>query len=126
MLNKLIRFFDKLEDRIRRFLSSYPISYAFITGSAIILFWRGIWELADRLGLSAVASIIAGAVLLLVSGVFVSSFIGNQIIISGIKGEKKIEEKTAEEITSEESTLGQIAQKLDKLDKKIEELAGRG
>ena len=125
MINKLIRFFDKLEDRVRGFLSPYPIVYAFIAGAAIILFWRGIWGVADTYELSSWSSIVLGALLLLVSGVFVSSFIGNHIIISGIKGEKKIEEKTAEEIASEESVLNKIIRKLDKLEKDIEEIKGK-
>ncbi|MEK7477902.1 MAG: hypothetical protein AAB645_00840 [Patescibacteria group bacterium] len=125
MINKLIRFFDNLEDRVRRFLSPYPIVYAFIAGAAIILFWRGIWGVADTYELSSWSSIVLGALLLLVSGVFVSSFIGNHIIISGIKGEKKIEEKTAEEIASEESVLNKIIRKLDKLEKDIEEIKGK-
>jgi hypothetical protein len=37
--------------------------------------------------------------------VFVSNFIGNEIIISGLKGEKKIAEKTEKEVRTEEDRL---------------------
>ena len=42
-------FFDKLEDVVRGKLSKHSIIYAFIGGSGIILFWRGIWHSADWL-----------------------------------------------------------------------------
>lgn len=98
MFKHINKFFDKLEDKNRIFLSRYPIFYAFLTGAGIILFWRGVWHAADSTPIlqNSFVSIIAGAILLLLIGTFVSSYIGNEIIISGVKKEKKAVEKIIE------------------------------
>ena len=98
MFKYINKFFDKLEDKNRMFLSSYPIFYAFLTGAGIILFWRGLWRVADITPIlqNSFVSIIVGAILLLLIGTFVSSYIGNEIIISGVKKEKKAVEKIVE------------------------------
>ncbi|MEK7539201.1 MAG: hypothetical protein AAB595_00960 [Patescibacteria group bacterium] len=128
IIKNIIKFLNKLEDKIKRKLSHYPILYAVIGGTGIILFWRGIWHLADDLKVSSIISIIIGSVILLVTGVFVSAFIGNRLIISGLVGEKKIAEKEESEIETEEtqlrnlqSTLNKLEKKLDHIDKEIEE-----
>ena len=90
---KIIQFFDKLEDKIRGKLSHYPILYAIIGGVGVVLFWRGVWHIADDLNVGSVVSLIIGTVFLLMTGVFVSAFIGSRLIISGLSGEKKLTEK---------------------------------
>ncbi|HAS95114.1 TPA: hypothetical protein DCS99_01685, partial [Candidatus Wolfebacteria bacterium] len=57
----------------------------------IILLWRGIWMLADEYHMSSGASIAIGTVILLATGLFVSFFVGEEIIISGINEEKRID-----------------------------------
>jgi len=101
MTNKIINFFDKLEDKVRSKLSHYPIIYALIGGVGIVLFWRGVWYVADDMSLGSWASIIISIILLLMTGLFVSFFIGHYIIFSGLKQEKKIEEKEEDEIRTE-------------------------
>ncbi len=98
MFKYINKFFDKLEDKNRMFLSRYPIFYAFLTGAGIILFWRGVWHAADSTPIlqNSFVSIIVGTILLLLIGTFVSSYIGNEIIISGVKKEKKAVEKIVE------------------------------
>jgi len=98
MFKIIYKFFDKLEDKNRMFLSHYPIFYAFLTGAGIILFWRGIWHTADSLPFlqNSYVSIGVGAILLLAIGTLISSFIGNEIIISGNKKEQKIVDKIVE------------------------------
>ena len=49
LIAKISRFFDKLEDRVRSWLSHQPILYALIGGIGIVLFWRGVWHTADYL-----------------------------------------------------------------------------
>lgn len=95
MFKTIYKFFDKLEDKNRMFLSRYPVIYGFLTGIGVVLFWRGVWHTADRLFLiqNSFISIGVGAALLLAMGTFISSFIGNEIIISGIKKEKTAVEK---------------------------------
>ena len=140
----VLNFFDKLEDKVRHKLSRYPIIYAFIGGSGVIIFWRGIWHLNDYIvsqimmsskGYSAyesitwwdgVSSIIAGGAMLLITGILVPTFIGNEVIISGLRKEKKIAEKTEEEVETELEEIKKVrkevriaAEKLSKIEKKI-------
>ncbi len=98
MFRKIFNFFDRVEDKVRMRLSHFPIFYAFLTGAGIILFWRGIWHTADTTPFlqNSYISMIVGAVLLLLIGTLVTSFIGNEIIISGLKREKKAVEKIVE------------------------------
>lgn len=118
-MNVVEKFFDKLEDKIRSKLSHYPIIYAIIGGIAIVLFWRGVWHTADDLHLGSIPSFVLGTVILLLTGVFVSAFIGNRLIISGLIGEKKLTEKAENEIASEEAQLRNIQNTLDRVEKAI-------
>jgi len=125
---KIYNLGDRLEDRVRGRLSHYPIIYAFIGGAGVIIFWRGVWLTVDYLMESLFTarnlamdsesglllwwdgplSILIGAALLLATGLFVASFIGNEIIISGLKNEKKLGEKTEEEIKLEVSESNKL------------------
>ena len=127
LTKKVVRFFDKLEDKIRAKLSHTPIFYGFLGGIGVVLFWRGVWHIADDINLSSIVSIITGSIILLLTGVFVSAFVGNRLIISGLIGEKQLAERAEEEIESEEAqiknlqnTLGRMEKKLDHIDKEIE------
>lgn len=102
-------FFDRMEDVIRESLSRHPFIYTFIGGTGVVLFWRGVWRLADALEssggilsslFSSTGSIFLGVILLLSTGLFVSVFIGDSIIISGLKKDKKVIDKTIEKVTS--------------------------
>ncbi len=125
------KFFDKLEDRTREHLSRVPIVYAVIGGVAIVLFWRGVRGLADSLEFpggfwafifNPFVSLILSIILLLGTGLFVSFFIGDRIILSGLKLEKKVEEKTESEVREEEAMLQTLHSKIDRLSKAFEEL----
>ena len=119
--------FSKLEYKVRTKLSHYPIVYAIIGSFGVVIFWRGIWHTMDfisgiifssqqstSIGLDNLSgwdgplSILIGGVLLLATGLFVSSFIGNEIIISGLRGEKKLSDKTEEEVKKETGAMGEI------------------
>ena len=104
-LKNVVIFFDKLEDKVRAKLSHYPIIYAIIGGTGVVLFWRGVWHTADDLNVSSLISLIIGTAVLLMTGVFVSAFIGNRLIISGLIGEKKLTEKEEAEIATEEQKM---------------------
>lgn len=128
LIKKIIEFFDKLENKVRRKLSHYPILYAFIGGVGVVLFWRGVWHIADDQGMSSVLSLIIGSVMLLMTGIFVSAFVGSKLIISGLVGEKRMGEKEEEEIETEEmqlknlqKTLKRVEEKLEHIDKEVEE-----
>lgn len=122
MIKKIVRFFDKLEDRIRGRLSHYPIVYAFLGGIGVVLFWRGVWHTADDFGMASLSSLIIGTALLLLTGVFVSAFIGNRLIISGLSGEKKLEEKEQSEIESEENQIKNLQNAVSRLEKKLDHI----
>lgn len=122
MIKKITKIFDKLLYAIRRKLSLYPILYAFIGGAGLVLFWRGVWHVADDIYISSLASLIIGTTIMLLTGIFVSEFIGNKLIISGLVGEKKLEEKEVEEIETEEMQIKNLQNTLVRLEKKLDHI----
>lgn len=122
LIKKTIKFFDKLEDKIRGKLSHYPLVYAFIGGIGVVLFWRGVWHTADDMNVGSIASLIIGSIMLLLTGIFVSAFVGSRLIISGLIGERKMEEKEEEELQTEEMQLRNLQNTLNRVEKKISEL----
>lgn len=120
---KIIHFFDKLEDHVRVKLSRYPIVYSFIGGVAIVLFWRGVWDTADKIPfLNGPVSIITSVIILLVTGLFVSFFVGDRIILSGLKRDKKLIEKTESEIKSETAMVQEVKDELEKINQRLEKI----
>lgn len=120
---KITKFFDKLEDKIRRKLSQYPVIYAFIGSIGIILLWRGVWLTADQFAfMTGPVSITIGVIILLAIGLFVSFFVGEQIIISGLKEEKRLDEKTEREVRREEITLREIKRELEEIKEHLKKL----
>lgn len=128
---KILNFFDKFEDRVRGHLSHHPIVYTLIGGVSIVLFWRGVWHTADMLQSQGgwlgwlfyePNNLVIVTVILLATGLFVSYFIGDTILISGMKGEKKLAEKTESELKVEEKELKQIRTAIDEMEKSIEEI----
>lgn len=124
-------FFDRLEDVIRGRLSKHPIIYGFIGGSGVIIFWRGVWHSADWLQantligavlFSNVGSMLTGIVVLLMSGLFVSILIGDSILISGLRHEKKVTEKTEDEVLSEKRDLEIIEEEIAAISVKLEKI----
>ena len=138
---KIIRFFDRLEDRVRGWLSHYPIFYAIVGGIGTVLFWRGVWLIADFLSLYYLGtesqspgviklpslvdgsmSFVGGLVMLLMTGLFVATFIGDHIIISGLRREKKVTEKTEVEVEEGENVLKKIHDELHVFSRRLEEI----
>lgn len=124
-------FFDKLEDVIRGRLSKHPFIYGFVGGSGMILFWRGIWHTADWIQVntlwgtvvfSPIGSLLTGIVVLLMSGLFVSVFIGDSILISGLRHEKKTSERTEDEVVSEKKDIQIIEEHLNDISDKLESI----
>ncbi|MFA6430406.1 MAG: hypothetical protein WC229_02000 [Candidatus Paceibacterota bacterium] len=142
-MKKILRFFDKLEDRVRIRLSHRSIFYALVGGSLVVLFWRGIWHSADILMEKGAEmymyngslfgkilyyvfyepnTIVWTALLLLLTGLFVATMIGDRIILSGLKHEKKVEEKTEVEVRQEEEQIVLLNKKVAQISKDIEEI----
>lgn len=131
MVHGIFNFFDKLEDRIRGHLSRFPILYTIIGGIAIVLFWRGVWHTADILQAKGgvlgfifyePVNLLLVLAVLLATGLFVSYFIGDTILISGLRKEKKIHEKTEKEIKEEEATLNDIKKVVKELKNEVDEI----
>lgn len=127
MQHPILHFFDKLEDRVRGTLSHHPVPYSIIAAVAIVVFWDGISRVVGSIPWlqgfwGGVWLVIASVGVLLVTGVFVSFFIGDTIIISGIRGEKKMVDKTEEELEKELGAVEVLSQKIDKLEAKVEEI----
>lgn len=143
----IIRYFDRVEDRLRARLSHKSILYAIIGGTLTILFWRAVWHTADKImmgeGFSYMVkeakfifdiggwggiifyepiTLIWTLFFLLLTGLFVSIMIGDKIILSGIKHEKRVDEKTEEEIGKEEIEIKDIVKKISIMSKDIEEI----
>lgn len=121
MFRKTVRFFDKLEDHVRGELSRRPFLYAFVGGISTVLFWRGVWMTADMFPiLTGPTSIILSVAIMLVTGLFVSVFVGDAIIFSGLKKEKKLIEKTESEVESEMERLKAIKAEMDEIKELLE------
>ncbi|MFA6340930.1 MAG: hypothetical protein WCX27_01675 [Candidatus Paceibacterota bacterium] len=131
-IKPIIKYFDRLEDRMRSRLSHRPILYAFIGGLTIVFFWRGVWGTADIIMhqtkgiiwflLYEPVMLVWSTIILLMTGLFFSFFIGDRLIISGIQHEKKIEEKTADEIVKEETEIKDMITKINQISKDIEDV----
>lgn len=144
MIKKIIHFFDKLEDKVRGRLSRWPIVYAFVGGIGIVMFWRGAWHTMDfimdnslyySLAMAPDSSVVSqfvwwdgpifliiGSIILLLTGSFVSNFIGNEIIISGLKGEKRLSEKTVLEIKTDTEISFEIMSELAKTNESLKKI----
>jgi len=131
----------RFEDRIRIYLSHRPQLYALVVGIGIVLFWRGVWHTADFLhtyfalfhsnlttdSLSGAwwdgpLSFAVGIIILFATGAFTSSFIGNELILSGLRGEKKLNQKTEVEVKEEEESISDIKKGLKNVSEGIEQL----
>lgn len=128
MFHSIIRFFDKLEDKVRGRLSHRSILYALLGGMCTVLFWRGVWHTGDIFMEKGgfwgwmfyePITLIWTSIILLLTGLFVSNFIGERIIISGLKQEKKATDKTEEEIKEEGAEINRLEKKMDLIMKEI-------
>lgn len=118
-MKKIIRFFDLLEDKIRKFLSQWPIAYAIVGLIGIVLTWRGIWHLADDIKLGGFISAILGILILLSTGLLVAVAIGDEVIITAFRGRKKITEVRLEETITMAEKVDEIKTLLDNIEKKL-------
>lgn len=124
-------FFDTFEDRSRSWLARRPKLYAFVAGAAIVMLWRAIWHMADIFEsyggwfsflFSPPVTLATSVLVLLGSGLFVSFFVGDAIIMSGLKKEKKFVDNAQEEMEKEEKELEHIEQVLERIETTVENL----
>lgn len=131
IIDSIYYLFDKMEDRIRGKLARHPFIYTFIGGAGIVLFWRGVWHMADYyesfggvLGIlfSSGGSMAIGVLILLSTGLFVSVFVGDSIIMSGLKHDKKIIERAIEDVELEKSDVEKMLELVIEMKQEIETL----
>lgn len=128
-MTRLTKILLNIEDRARRFFEGFPFIHAFFAGVGVVLFWRGVWETSDHLGLNSEWSIVFGIIILGSIGLFLQTFVGNTIIIKKVDTEKKVEQeikaelqKTEQETGTEEVTLAHLARKIEAIDAKVNSL----
>lgn len=132
-------FISKLEQKITVFLSHKPRLYATIVGIGVVLFWRGVWHTGDQLHAyfsfhqdysidsysspwwDGPLSFLLGTTILYFTGAYVSSFIGNELILSGLRGEKRLTEKTEGEVQGEVRAISDIKEALKSIENKIDD-----
>ena len=130
-MKKIIHLFDRLEDKVRSRLSHHPIVYSVIGGIFVVLFWRSVWETADMLMRSYPSlalffyppvQVVISTLALMLTGLMVSVFIGDRIILSGLRHEKKLEEQTEELVKEEEVSLVGVRNEIRALRRDLEKL----
>lgn len=122
-MNSIIRFFDKLEDKVRGRLRRYPLVYTFIGGVALVLFWRGVWNTADLFPfLTGPVTLVISLCVLLITGLFITFFINDQTILSGISQEKKIVQKTEAEVEQEAVVLQEMKQEMNEIKQELKHI----
>lgn len=115
ILNTIHKVLDEIEDKARIKLVHHPLVYAFIGSVGIVSIWRGIWHISDDWGVSSWTSLIFGMGITILTGLFVSFFIGENIIISGLNKEKRLDEKTEEEIHKERTALDEVKKEIKEI-----------
>lgn len=130
-MRKIINFFDKLEDQVRLSLSHYPFIYSILGGLGVVLFWRGVWHAADifeahsswgQYVFSPVGSMLLGVLILLVTGLLVSSFIGEKVIITDIQEDTKMLKKSIKEIEEDLQIEKNEHEVLRKIEEELSEI----
>lgn len=131
---------NKLSKLTKGHLSRYPALYALIVGAGIIMFWRGVWHFTDHVfqfiyGTQTLhlelpffsgfwwdgpVSILIGIFVLYLTGALVSSFIGNELILSGLRGEQKLTKETEADLKTEVLDIGEIKDELFLISRKLE------
>lgn len=135
-LKRLIKRFTNFEFKSRTFLSRHQVFYALLGGAGVVLYWRGVWHLSDYLEsgtqntflkiiFSPLGSLVLGVCLLLSIGLLVQEFIGADVIISGIRKEKRDIDKTEEELIKEEKKEKEEERLIKEIDDHLHDIEKR-
>ena len=125
MLMKFKGFFSRLDNRIRHNLSHHPVIYALIGGFGIVIFWSGVerW-IGDLDFMTPLVSIVFSVIAMLATGTLVSFFVGEQVLLTGLTEEKRIDQKTEQEVREEETRLKRIISEIDEIRKIVDGMDG--
>ena len=124
------KFFDKIEDLIRKNLVKFPKIYALITGTAAILSWIAIWKMTDQFitgdeirgGFEWLKVIIIGVIgilALLLTGAFINLFGDNEIIEKTLKKDELLLQKEENEIKYILNEIELVKQELQKINERL-------
>lgn len=119
LFDKIYKFFDLLEDKVRHWLSHWPLLYALVGIVGIVLVWRGVWHLADGIKLNPWLSVIIGVLILLVSGLLVAIAIGDEVLIGAWRGRRKVTEVRLEETLTLVERVDEIKKLLSKIENQL-------
>ena len=72
--------------------------------------------------MTPLVSIFLSTAVMLATGTFISFFIGESILMSGLKEEKRIDQKTERELIEEEARLKRIISEIDEIRKIVNEI----
>ena len=67
-------------------------------------------------------SLFVGSITLYFTGAFISSFIGNELILSGLRGEKRLNQKTEVEVRSEMTAITDIKNSIKEINRALDQL----
>ena len=131
----------KILARFHIYLSHHSYLYALIVGIGIVLFWRGVWHTVDLFHVYINArhtysmidlavhpwwdgplSLFVGCFVLYCTKAFISSFIGNELILSGLRSEERLTKKAEHEIKTEEATIVEIKDEITMIAQKLSDL----
>lgn len=116
---KPLKLFDLIEDRIRHYLSHWPIFYALVGLVGVVLTWRGIWHVADDFALNSWLSVTLGVLILLSSGLLVAIAIGDEVLINAWRGRRKVTEIRLEEALTLAERVEEIKKLLDRIEARL-------
>jgi hypothetical protein len=128
-----------LIERLRNHLSHHPKLYAFIVGLGVVFFWRGAWISIDMIHTQIISyasphnllipawwdgplSLLIGIIILDITGAFVPNFIGNELILSGLRSEETANRKIKKLEISEIEVISDVKEELSDLSKKLEKV----
>ncbi len=137
-----LKGWKRLVFRTGTWLSHRPLWYALCGGIGVVLFWRGVWLTADfvafRIGVGSGShgsidvsgllwwdgplSLAMGALILLVINAFVSSLIGNEVIISSLRAERRANEAEGRMEATELSEIEAVRRSLTAATAKLDDL----
>lgn len=130
ILVRIYKFFDKLEDRVRGSLSHSPVLYSLIGGTALVIFWHGVSVVIESFPFlntftGGLILVLISVSILLLTGLFVSFFIGDTIIMSGLKKEKKLVDKEDVELMAEAKMVSEMERKVEEIDTIVKDLQSK-
>ena len=122
-IKHVFKWFMRLEDEIRSHLSHYPVIYSLISGFAIVIFWKGIWDTAAMYpSLTGPILIAISLPILLVTGLFVSFFVTDKVLLTGLKKDEKIIKETETEMRQEEKIIYELAAEVHEIGREVHDI----